>query len=426
MVSARGGLNSESPIGKSLALEIAALAAIYLHDIRVVYTAHLMATSRRVRERIQNLIQSTPALDKEVKQIRVANEEQSIALKSGARIDFVARSASSARGWSGDMIFMDEAFALADDHIGALMPIMFARPNWQLWYVSSAGKPASHPLRRIRQRGIDGEPNLAYYEWSVDEKVYRENPEAVASDPKMWALANPGLGIRITPETLKVAQRTMDETEFAREVLGVWDDPRGAPLIDPIAWARLLDPLSLIQGTLVFALDVSPGLESGAIGVAGLRDDGLAHVEITSRDGKLDHRPGTDWIVPRVMELQQEWQPAAWVLDPGGPAGALVTELADAGIEVQAVNTRELTQACGGFLKAATSAPTTSSIRHRGQLALDEAVRAAKKRDVGDGGWAFGRRVTELDISPLVAVTLALHGLAVHGSSRYDALASIF
>lgn len=425
--------------GKTVIIEVAILTAIFMLDLQVVYTAHLMATSRRTRSRIQQLIESTPALDEQLKQIRISNEEQSIELHSptctrsssapgcchgGARVDFVARSASSARGWSGDMVFMDEAFAVADDHMGALMPIMFARPNWQLWYASSAGKPTSHVLRRIRQRGIDGDPRLAYYEWSVDEDVYKENPESVAADPRMWALANPSFGIRIAPETLELAQRSMDDVEFGREVLGIWDDPRGAPLIDPMAWARLMDPVSQISGAMVFALDVSPSLEFGAICAAGYRDDGLAHVEITGAD-VLDHRPGVDWIVPRVVELNEQWQPAAWVLDPAGPAGALVVDLADAGIEVQTVNAREMAQASGHMLQAATSPPATSPLRHLGQLELDQAVRAAKKRDIGDGGWAFGRRATEQDISPLVAATLAFHGLAVHGAAHYDVLQSV-
>jgi phage terminase large subunit-like protein len=74
--------------GKTALVEVVILAAIFLARLEVVYTAHLMATSRRVRARIQQLIESTPDLEREVKQIRVSNEEQSIELKSRARIDF--------------------------------------------------------------------------------------------------------------------------------------------------------------------------------------------------------------------------------------------------------------------------------------------------------------------------------------------------
>lgn len=411
--------------GKTVIVEVASLAAIYLSHLKIVYTAHLMATSRKMRERIQQLIESKPDLDREVKQIRISNEEQSIELKSRARIDFVARSGSSARGWSGDMVFFDEAFALATDHVGALMPILFARPNWQLWYLSSAGKPASHALRRIRQRGMDRDPGLAYYEWSADEEHYRADPEAAATDPMVLAQANPALGIRISRETLVLAQRSMDEVEYAREVLGIWDDPRGAPLIDPVLWTRLLDPDSRIRGApMVFALDASPDLLSGCIGVAGYRDDGIPHFEITGRDGQLDHRAGVDWMVPRVVELEAEWGPIAWILDAAGPAGALVTDLAEAGIEPKLVNGRELSQACGGMLAAATTSDR-DKLRHIGQLSLDEAIRAAKKRDIGDGGWAFGRRRSEQDISPLMVAALAIHGLAVYGAECYDVLESI-
>jgi len=411
--------------GKSYIAEVAALNGIYLKGLKIVYTAHLMATSRKMRERIQLLIESHPDLDREVKQIRVSNEEQSIELKSRARIDFVARSGSTARGWSGDMVFFDEAFALATDHVGALMPILFARKNWQLWYLSSAGKPGSHALRRIRERGMARDPGLAYFEWSADEDHYRADPETAATDPHVLAQANPALGIRISRDTLVLAQRSMDPVEYAREVLGIWDDPRGAPLIDPITWGALFDPVSQIYDSpMVFALDVSPGLESGCIGVAGYRADKIPHVEITGRDGVLDHRRGVDWMVARVIELQAQWGPIAWVMDASGPAGALLTDLADAGIEPKLVNGRELAQACGSML-AAANAPDRDGLRHLGQLTLDESVRAAKKRDIGDGAWAFGRRLSEQDISPLMVVTLALHGLALFGGDDYDPLDSI-
>lgn len=411
--------------GKGVCVEAAALGAMYLHRAQIVYTAHLMSTSRKMRERIQNLIEASPDLEREVKQIRISNEEQSIALKSKARIDFVARSGASARGWSGDMVFFDEAFALATDHVGALMPIMFARQNWQLWYVSSAGKTTSHALRRVRQRGLEGDPGLCYFEWSADEQRYRADPGAGAIDPELWVQANPGLGIRIMPETIRLAQRSMDPEEFAREVLGIWDDPHGTPLIDPGVWARLIDPGSQISGLVVFAVDVSPDLKSGAIVASGFRDDRIPHIEITGRDELLDHRLGVDWMLPRIVELNNEWSPAAWVIDAAGPAGALITDLAEAGIEPYLVNSRELAQACGNFLMTVT-ASGGDGLRHLGQTGLAQAIRAAQKRDIGDGAWAFGRRKTDQDISPLVAAALALHGLAIFAPEEYDVLESVF
>lgn len=393
--------------GKGGILEAIVLPGMYLFGEQVVYTAHLMSTSRKMRQRIQDLIEATPDLDREVKQIRVSNEEQSVELKSRARVDFVARSLSSARGWSGDRTILDEAFALMVEHVGALMPILFARQNWQLVYASSAGMVGSHALRQVRQRGIAGDPDLAYYEWSVDEELYRANPEAVAVDEDAWAQANPALGIRISRDTLAKAQRSMDPAEFAREVLGVWDDAQGTPVIDLGVWARLADPASQLSDPVVFALDANPEHTWGSIAAAGDREDGIAHVEIVAR------QPGVDWMVARAVELEARWSPSAWMLDPGGPAGALLTDLQEAGIEPKLVTGREMAQACGAFVAAAV-ATERDQLRHLGQPSLEEAIRAAQKRTVGEA-WAWGRKLSTEDISPLVAATLALHGLAVHG-----------
>jgi hypothetical protein len=436
--------------GKSTIAEVASLEGLYLRKAKLVYTAHLMATSRKMRERIQLLIESYPDFDKEVKQIRTANEEQSIVLKppkapllitsasrgtkgravEGARIDFVARTGSAARGWAGyDVIFFDEAFALTAEMVGALMPIMFAKAHWQIWYLSMGGKLESSALRSVRERGIAGDPEVAYYEWSVDEIEYGANPRAVAADPRQWARANPALnyevpGRYLTVATLARAQRSMDPLIFAREVLCIFEDPRGAPLINLISWARNADLASQISSGTVFAFDATPGLTHGCIGVAGYRTDGIPHAEITGADGVLDHREGTEWMVDRIVELNDTWQPVAWVCDATGPARALLIELAKRGIEPYEVTATELGQACGEFLNAAHH-PDADKIRHLNQVVVIEAIKSLQKRDIGDGAWAWGRKASEYNITSVMTLTLALHGLAVFGINMYDLMQSV-
>ena len=48
---------------------------------------------------------------------------------------------------------------------------------------------------------------------------------------------------------------------------------------------------------------------------------------------------------------------------------------------------------------------------HYGQPELRAALEGAAKRTAEDGGWYWARRSTAVDISPLVAVSLALGGL---------------
>jgi hypothetical protein len=185
-------------------------------------------------------------------------------------------------------------------------------------------------------------------------------------------------------------------------------------VISQAAWAAVADPESEIVGRVAFALDVAPDREYASIAVAGRRADGLLHAEITGRT-VLDHRPGTDWIVPRAKELVEAWKPVAFVVDPASPAGSLITKLEAAGITVTSTSAREHAQACGAFYDAVVKPKEAhedwaSKLRHLDQAPLNTALAGAEKRTLGDA-WAWARRTATSDISPLVAATLALWGL---------------
>jgi hypothetical protein len=58
------------------------------------------------------------------------------------------------------------------------------------------------------------------------------------------------------------------------------------------------------------------------------------------------------------------------------------------------------------------------TLRHLGSDELRNAILGARTRPIGDGAWAWGRKHSTVDISPLVASTLAL-GAAASGTSNY-------
>jgi len=145
-----------------------------------------------------------------------------IELKTGQRLRFVARSAGSGRGFSADVVILDEAYELGDKEMEALLPTLSARPNPQVWYASTAGNMDSVQLGRVRERGLTGsDPSLAFFEWSADAE---DDP----ADPATWAKANPGLGIRITEEYVGREQASLSAEGFARERLSIGDYPTGA------------------------------------------------------------------------------------------------------------------------------------------------------------------------------------------------------
>jgi hypothetical protein len=143
-----------------------------------------------------------------------------------------------------------------------------------------------------------------------------------------------------------------------------------------------------------FALDVSPDRGFGSIAVC----DGSTF-EIA------DRRSGTEWLVARCVELWDRYNPVAFVVDDAGPAASLVPELEAAGVRVVRTNGRQFSAACGRFYDAVTN----RRVCHTGQPDLDAAVAAAATRKLGDA-WAWSRSSSAVDISPLVAATLALWG----------------
>ena len=398
--------------GKGSVLEARELAGLFLFGEQLIlHSAHEFKTAQEAFRRVLSLIENTPDLSRRVARVRTSHGEEGIELRGGARLRFVARSTGSGRGFSGDTVILDEAYNLPDAAIDALMPTMSARPNPQLWYTTSAPDKDLAPcdqVARVRRRAMaGGGESLAYFEWSIDPHVEECPPGCGdhddAHDPASWAVANPGLGIRITAEHVGREHESMSASGFARERLGVGNYPsdgEGWHVIGKPAWLALADAGSQMGQTVVFAADVTPDRSMGAISVAGWRGDGLAHVEV------VEHQRGTGWMVERLSELVERWRPAAVVIDVAGPAGSLVKPLELAGVGVLVPSVREVGQACSGFFDAVAQ----QRVRHMDQAPLNAALAGAEKRTLGDA-WAWARRGVSVDISPLVAATLALWGL---------------
>jgi hypothetical protein len=388
--------------GKGAILEALELAALFLDDFGadlILHSAHEFKTASEAFRRVQGRIDNHPSFKRRVRQVYLQRGAESIELKNGKRLRFIARTSGSGRGFSADLVILDEAYELGDAAMAALLPTLSARPNPQIWYTSTAGLPTSTQLGRVRERGLRGDdPSLAFFEWSVDPGSY--DP----ADPACWAQANPGMGIRITQEYIAKERAALGPDEFARERLGVGTYPAdGASwsVIPADAWTSLADAESQVAGPAAFAVavDGSSG-RRGAIGVAGRRADGLLHAELA------DYRPGTSWIVPRLTEMWQR-HGGTVVVDAAGYEGSLVQPLEQAGVPVTKPSARDVAAAFGQFYDAVTD---SKSLRHLGQPELDAAVAAAATREVGDAGRTWGRRVAAGDISPLVAVTLAAWG----------------
>lgn len=411
--------------GKGGYLEARQIAGVMLFgDKLVIHTAHEFKTARESFRRLDQMIEGSYALSRRVKRVLRSHGEEGFEFHNGARILFLARTGSSGRGFSGDLVVMDEAMSLRAAPIGALLPIMSARRNPQLVYTCSAGiGQESEQLGLLRARALADRPepdeSLTYLEWSAElhtrECPRDEDGRIVCAehdhreDVRTWQRVNPALGIRIRVQAVRRELATMRPDLFDRERLGVGDYPAQAEetwqVIAEAAWRALRVRQSRLADPVGFSIDTTPERTWSAISVAGGTEDDARHVEV------VDHRPGTDWVIERAAELDEKWSPCVWVIDEGGPAGSLAPllrkKLAARGRDhlVVAPKVRELTQACGQFYDRVQD----QSLQHLDQAPMATALSGATKRDVGDA-WLWSRRGDGVDVCPLVAGTYALWG----------------
>jgi hypothetical protein len=384
---------------------------------RSVYTAQTRNDARKkfVEEHIP-LLEET-FLWGLVKSKRLANGSESVQWRNRSRQALMATTKKSGHGPTIDQAFLDEFFAQVDDRLEqAVRPSMITRASSQLWVVSTAGDQTSFPLRRKvdrgRERCLSGEHGrIAYFEYSAPD-------EADSDDPATWWSCMPALGSTITPASVQTEREGMEDDEFRRAYLNQWRDgmvaAQAIPAEDWKACADGPDPHTgyggaTLDGRVAFALDVTPDSAWGSIAVAGRTAAGNPSGHV------IEHRPGTSWMVPRIVELAAKWRPLAVTLDPASQSAALLNDLVRERIEpLLMVNAREYAAACGALYNAATHQPSEGGLllppvfRHRDQAVLNAALAGAgKRRLVGGDAWLWDRRTSTTDISPLVAVTLA-------------------
>ncbi|MFJ8163822.1 terminase large subunit domain-containing protein [Streptomyces sp. NPDC096136] len=355
--------------------------------------------------------------------------------RTRSKLGITANTEKAGHGPALDLGVIDEAFAHEDDRLEqAFSPAMLTRPMAQLWWASAGGTEKSVWLNKKRAAGraaieelwaTDVRPTVAYFEWFAPDDMPRD-------DPATWAAALPALGHTVTEAVIRSELEKLDPAEFDRAYLN--RTRKAAPPSDPnvpkAAWPGLADKRSRPGAELALAVDVSQDRSTATIGLAGLRPDGRLHLEV------VDRRAGTDWVVPAVVRLRQLHRPVAVAIaSAGSPAGSLVDDLVAAGVDVPAdkdnpeyghlvvLRTNDIVEACGQLADALNQ----GSVAHIDQAPLTAAVNGAMTRPVGDA-WVLDRRRSLVDVSPLVAVTLARWALLTRGPlvrADYDVLDSV-
>jgi hypothetical protein len=232
----------------------------------------------------------------------------------------------------------------------------------------------------------------------------------------LWFDANPALHAgRGEVEFFEEQLRTLGPALFAREHLGVWDpEPlSGGAIIPADVWDALLDSTSSIESHRQWSVSTTLDRQWTSFGTCGRRSDGRLHVDTMRRD------KGTGWVIDFAAEVYAGSR-LPLRIHKSGPEGSFIAPLRERGVEVVEVSSAEVAAATGQFVDACNA----DALRHLGQASLDIALKGAVLRTSTDGAALWSQRNSQVEITALMACTVAAGG--VPSAALVDLLTQAF
>lgn len=372
---------------------------------RCLYTTASGAAAVDTWRRLDEWVDQVPLLRRKLRDIKRSNGRERMLFAGGGVVQIATTGGRPPRGFDKvAALVYDEARELRTwAPVAALDPTQAAAPRSQRWLVSNAGDARSVVLNAARDAGraaaAAGHPAPAWLEWSAP-------PGAAVDDPAALTQANPGLGITVRHVELLDAARDMPEAEFRTEHLCQWVELLDA-VVDLAAWDALEDAEVPVPaaGALTLGFEVALDRSDAAI-CAAYTDTGRPVIQC------VDHRPGTDWLIPRLLELLARWRAPVVAFGAGGPAPDLADELRRAvtppppgldPVELVGFYGRDYAAACANLLARILDARLTHA--HSGPVR--DALAGAGTRPYTDA-WVWSPRSSTTSVAALVAATCAL------------------
>lgn len=303
----------------------------------------------------------------------------------------------SVHGKQGDRLTFDEAWAHSKEFGEALLqaasPTKLTRPGAQTFIFSAGGTAASTWLASLVARGRGGDPSMFYCELGIPD-------DADADDLDVIAAHHPAYGYTVSHDSLAGMKGDFagDPSGWARAAGNRWTEVIGGS-IDPQQWKAARTETDIPAGVPVgYGAARAEDGSQVVIATAALVD-GVIVAEI------LDVLPTAFGSAEHVKAWATDGPVA---VDPSGPSATLHDRLAaPSGVRPErllAMSVRDASASCANLVDALK----TGAYRFRQNDALDDAVKVAGKRQVGDGGFVWARVAAGAPIAALEAVTLAI------------------
>jgi hypothetical protein len=428
--------------GKTLVSTVITLYFLYILGVALIIgTAQELDQAEEAWDACVDAINADDELKAELVSAKYGNAGRRLKLTGGRRYITKAANRKAGRGKRAQLVIIDELREQTNwEAWNAVSDTTLAQSQvGLLWCTSNAGDSYSLVLRHERflahralgdpdgwcrdvgdsmppatdaEGGEAGVEPPAIFEWSAA-------PGRDLWDREGWAEANPSLGHGfLTERSIAAAIANKTERAARTENLCQFVEALADPPFPAGAWDAGVDPRSSVAaGVPVYvAVDVADDRRHSAVAVCGMRADGEWHVEVA------EYRSGIEWVVDWLRDVADPLNPVPVALQGrGAPVSSLAGAIAAIdGIEPFEVVGADVAGFCGRFYDAVAAldperedgeGSDSVPVHHRPQAALDMAATVAKTRLMGDSAWAFDRRRSPVDISPLVACAYA-YGLA--------------
>ncbi len=297
-------------------------------------------------------------------------------------------------GKQSDESDIDEAWSFTATEgaqlLQAIGPTQLTRPHAQTWVWSAGGTAASTWLAELVARGRAGDPGLAFFEWGIPDDMDLGDLASIAT-------YHPAYGHTVTLDSVRKLRTLLpNDAEFARAAGNRWTEAIGG-VIPAELWTSLRYP--------------DPIPESAAVGYGAARAADGSEVALCAA-GRVDDR-----VVVEVLDVVDAYgageQLHSWLgsdgvaIDPNGPSRALVDDAKRHKCRLLDMTGPDAAAGVDQLLDAMQA----GRVLFRQHQQLDQAVRVAGTRRVGDGGRAWARVAAGASIATLDAATAAVWAL---------------
>ena len=385
--------------GKTHLARMLILAHLFLWDSKNVLG---MSSNRNMAldtfRQVAYTIEDNEVLKKQVRQIRLANGQESISLKNGARYEIAAATRDAPRGKTADFLYLDELREWTPEAFTAALPVTRARPNAMTFITSNAGDGFSSVLNELVERCKSYPPeNMGYYEYSAPQ-------HCKITDRKAWAMANPALGHLITEQTLEESVNTNSIEATRTEMLCQWIDSAVSPWVYGSVEACSDSSLEIPVGPqTIMAFDIAPTRRSGALVMGQVKDGKIAVglAQLWSSDVAIDEIK----MASDINEWARKYHPTTICFDKYATQ-TLSTRLEQSGWKMQDVSGQAFYQACSDL----SDAMANNRLVHSGQAELVQHLNNCAAK-TSDAGWRIIRRKSAGDVTAAISLAMVVSEL---------------